>query len=119
MASLGRVLLISDDLLFRSQLEVAIRRGGGTLLAGSDAQAEADTVFIDLNSDSGHRLGAIALLREERSRVRIIAFCHHAEKQLREAAMRAGADSCVTNGALQTAALRLAGLRVPSAEPAE
>jgi len=109
-----RVALLSDDLMFQSQLATAVAGWGGTLLgARVDEVPEADAVFVDLNRDPGFRLGAIARLREERPTTQIVAFCHHGEKELREQAMRCGASSCITNGALQAAALRLAGVAVP------
>ena len=105
-----RVALVSDDLMFRSQLEAAVRRTGGALLAARvEDVPEADALFVDLNRDSPHRLGLIARVRESQPEATIVAFCHHEASDVREAAMRAGASSCITNGALQSAALRLAG----------
>lgn len=112
------VALLSDDLMFRSQLGAAVQGFGGELLAVrvGDAVPDADAVFVDLNQDTPHRLGFIATLHEQRPEVTIVAFCHHGEKELREMAMRVGASSCVTNGALQAVALRLAGVPAPSGE---
>ena len=109
---LRRVVLVSDDLMFRSQLGAAVRRTGGELLtARTEDIPEADALFIDLNQDSPHRLGMIARVREAHPEATIVAFCHHEAKDVREAAMRVGASTCITNGALQSAALRLAGKR--------
>jgi len=115
MAELRRVALVSDDLMFRSQLEAAVRGGGGELVLAQVGTPvpQAQAVFVDLNADSGHRLGLIAQLREERPGLTIVAFCHHGEKELREGAMHAGASQCVTNGALQSVALRLPGMPSP------
>lgn len=107
-----RVALVSDDLMFRSQLGAALRATGAELVAvgGHELPEPAvDTAFVDLNADTPHRLGLIARLREERPDVEIVAFCHHGEKELRVQAMELGASSCVTNGALQAVALRLGG----------
>jgi len=115
-----QVVLVSDDLMFRSQLEAAVRGTGGKVLGaavGAPVPA-ADAVFVDLNAQPGHRLGLIATLRQDRPETPIVAFCHHGEKELREAAMRVGATSCITNGALQAVALRLAGAGAPSGDPA-
>ena len=114
------VALLCDDLMFRSQLGAAVRGVGGELLEVrvGDTVPASDAVFVDLNQDSPHRLGFIATLREQRPEVNIVAFCHHGEKELREMAMRVGASSCVTNGALQAVALRLAGVAAPSGERA-
>jgi DNA-binding NarL/FixJ family response regulator len=105
-----RVALVSDDLMFRSQLDAAVRRTGGQLvMARIEEIPEADALFVDLNRDSPHRLGLIARVREAHPEATIVAFCHHEAKDVREAAMRVGASSCITNGALQSATLRLAG----------
>jgi DNA-binding NarL/FixJ family response regulator len=115
-----RVALVSDDLMFRSQLDAAVRRTGGELvMARIDELPEADALFVDLNTDSPHRLGLIARVREAQPEATIVAFCHHEAKDVREAAMRVGASSCITNGALQSATLRLAGRRRGAAEPVE
>ena len=109
-----RVALVSDDLMFRSQLEAAVRRTGGELVSvGAQDVPEADALFVDLNRDSPHRLGMIARVRESQPEATIVAFCHHEAKDVREAAMRVGASTCITNGSLQAAALRLAGARAP------
>lgn len=117
MALLKRIALLSDDLLFRSQLEAALRRSGGAVLVmgAEDPVPEVEALFVDLNSDATRRLQAIAAARRELPGLRIVAFCHHAEDALRLAAMRAGATRCITNGGLQAAALRLAGID-PTAE---
>jgi DNA-binding NarL/FixJ family response regulator len=105
-----RVALVSDDLMFRSQLEAAVRRTGGELVSvGAQDVPEADALFVDLNRDSPHRLGMIARVREAQPEATIVAFCHHESRDVREAAMRVGASTCITNGSLQSAALRLAG----------
>lgn len=114
MPAPSRVALVSDDLMFQSQLGAAVRSWGGTLVTARAADVpEADAVFIDLNREPEPRLGAITRLREARPHTPIVAFCHHGEKRLREQAMGCGASSCVTNGAIQAAALRLAGLPAP------
>ena len=116
MSTVRRVALLSDDLIFRSQLDAAVRRTGGELFTvRADEIPEADALFVDLNRDSPHRLGMIARVREAHPDATIVAFCHHESKDVREAAMHVGANSCVTNGALQSAALRLAGARATAA----
>ena len=114
------VALLSDDLMFQSQLGAAVRGVGGELLSArvGEPAPVVDAVFVDLNQDTPHRLGFIAALREQRPGQMIVAFCHHGEKELREMAMHVGANSCVTNGALQAVALRLAGVAAPSGERA-
>ena len=109
-----RVALVSGDLMFRSQLAAALTRTGADLEAfsGHDVpDREFDTIFVDLNADTPHRLGLIARLREASPGVEIVCFCHHAEDELRIQAMQLSASSCITNGALRSVALRLAGKR--------
>jgi DNA-binding NarL/FixJ family response regulator len=116
MAVPRRVALLSDDLMFQSQLAAAVRSWGGILdRARSGDLPRADAVFVDLNREPEDRLGAIARMRAALPGTPIVAFCHHGEKRLRERAMSCGASSCVTNGAVQAAALRLAGEPVPRA----
>jgi DNA-binding NarL/FixJ family response regulator len=111
-----RVALVSADLMFESQLGAALRKTGAELVAVRGRalpDGEFDTAFVDLNAETPHRLGLIATLHEQHPGMAIVAFCHHGEKELRTQAMQLGASSCVTNGALQAVALRLAGLRPP------
>jgi DNA-binding NarL/FixJ family response regulator len=119
MSQPRRVALVSDDLIFRSQLDAAVSRTGGELVvARTEDIPEADAIFVDLNRDSPHRLGLIARVREAHPDATIVAFCHHESKDVREAAMHVGATTCITNGALQSAALRLAKHRgvVPASD---
>lgn len=111
MAGMGlSAALVSDDLMFASQLQAAMRRAGGSLaLVVGDKVPAADTVFVDLNRDTERRIELIAGLRQERPAIGIVGFCHHAERRLRRRALAAGATRIVNNGALQVVALRLAG----------
>lgn len=116
MATMGRsATLVSDDLMFASQLQAAVRRAGGSLslVRGSEVPA-VDTVFVDLNTDAERRLQQITELRRERPSLEIVGFCHHGERGLRRRALAAGATRIVNNGALQLVALRLAGVDVAS-----
>jgi DNA-binding NarL/FixJ family response regulator len=116
-----RVALVSGDLMFQSQLDAALRRSGSELVPTTregvaEVAAAVNAVFVDLNGDQPHRLGLIASLRSAHPGLQIVAFCHHEAHETRRMAMRVGASSCITNGALQTVALRLAGHAVPSGE---
>jgi DNA-binding NarL/FixJ family response regulator len=107
--------LVSDDLMFASQLQAAMRRAEGSLaLVVGDAVPEVGTVFVDLNTDRERRISLIEALRGERPAVEIVGFCHHGERELRRRALDAGATRIVNNGALQVVALRLAGINVAS-----
>lgn len=116
MASMAvSAALVSDDLMFASQLQAAMKRARGNLaLVVGTAVPKADTVFVDLNTQTESRLELIAEIRRERPGIEIVGFCHHAERQLRRRALAAGATRIVNNGALQVVALRLAGVNVRS-----
>ena len=107
------VALVSDDLMFASQLQAAIRRAGGEFaLVVGEAVPLASTLFVDLNRDVEQRLELISSLHDEQPDLEIVGFCHHAERGIRRQALAAGARRVVNNGALQAVALRLAGLDV-------
>ena len=99
--------------MFASQLQAAMARARGSCaLVVGDRVPAADCVFVDLNRDQERRLELIAALRHERPRQEIVGFCHHGDRALRRRALQAGATRVVNNGALQTVALRLAGIAV-------
>lgn len=107
------VALVSDDLMFASQLQSAMQRAGGSCaLVVGDRVPQVDAVFVDLNTRVPERIDLIARLRGERPTLSIAGFCHHAERGLRRRALAAGATRVINNGALQAVALRLSG-RIP------
>jgi DNA-binding NarL/FixJ family response regulator len=113
MASPLSLALVSDDLMFASQLQAAMKSiGGSCALVVGAAVPVADAVFVDLNRDSEQRLAVIATLRAAHERLQIVGFCHHGERELRRRALASGANRVINNGALQAVALRLAGLDV-------
>jgi len=67
-------------------------------------QAGADLIFVDLNSGAD----AIAQVKAAAtSGAEVVGFCGHEAKDVRQAAMEAGATLCVTNGTLTQTARRL------------
>ncbi|MBV8193903.1 MAG: hypothetical protein JOY80_00090 [Candidatus Dormibacteraeota bacterium] len=107
------VALVSDDLMFASQLQAAMRRARGSFaLVVGDAVPQVTTLFVDLNTDPARRLELVATLRTQRPFLEIIGFCHHADRELRRRALALGATRVVNNGALQRVALRLAGVQI-------
>jgi ActR/RegA family two-component response regulator len=113
MASPLSLVLVSDDLMFASQLNAAMTRvGGSCALVVSERIPPADAVFVDLNRDAENRLALIAELRGGQPGLTIVGFCHHGERVLRRRALDFGATRVINNGALQAAALRLAGINV-------
>jgi DNA-binding NarL/FixJ family response regulator len=113
MGQTRSVALVSDDLMFASQLQTAMQRAGGRCaLVVGDAAPVDSAVFVDLNTRTDERLELIARLREAHPGLEIVGFCHHAERELRRRALDRGATRIVNNGALQAVALRLAGVNV-------
>ena len=111
MPSGRSVAMVSDDLMFASQLQAAMRRAGGSFaLVVGDRVPAADAVFVDLNTDTERRVDVIAALRADRPDQEIVGFCHHEARVLRRRALAAGATRVVNNGAFQLVALRLAGV---------
>ena len=105
--------LVSDDLMFASQLNTAMARSGGSCaLVVGDAVPEAGALFVDLNRDVEARLELIAAQRAARPALEIVGFCHHEARALRRRALATGATRVINNGALQAVALRLAGVSV-------
>ena len=111
MGSPGAIALVSDDLMFASQLTTTMRRAGGTAaVVAGDAVPAVDTVFVDLNAAIEARLALITRLRRERPQLDIVGFCGHEERDVRRRALASGATRVINNGTLQVVALRLAGL---------
>lgn len=113
MTAARSIALVSDDIMFASQLQAAMRRvGGHCALVVGDGVPDEPTVFVDLNTRADERVDLIADLRRQRPELEIVGFCHHADRELRRRALASGATRIVNNGALQTVALRLAGINV-------
>ena len=117
MTATRSIALVSDDIMFASQLQAAMRRvDGHCALVVGDRVPNEPTVFVDLNTRADERLHLIADLRAARPMADIVGFCHHADRALRRRALAQGATRVVNNGALQTVALRLAGVNASDAE---
>lgn len=110
MGSPGTVALVSDDLMFASQLSTTMRRAGGSAVqVAGDAVPEVDLVFVDLNTAVEPRLALIQRLHAERPALEIVGFSHHGDLELRRRARASGATRVVNNGSIQAVALRRAG----------
>lgn len=104
------VALVSDDLMFASQLSTTMRRAGGSAVqVAGDAVPDVDLVFVDLNTAVEPRLALIQRLRAERPALEIVGFSHHGDLGLRRRARAAGATRVVNNGSIQAVALRRSG----------
>jgi DNA-binding NarL/FixJ family response regulator len=107
MGSPGTIALVSDDLMFASQLSTTMKRAGGSaVLVAGDAVPDVDLVFVDLNTAVEPRLALIGRLRSERPGLEIIGFSHHGDLAMRRRARAAGANRVVNNGSIQVVALR-------------
>ncbi len=111
MGSPGAVALVSDDLMFASQLSTTMRRAGGSaiVVAGDAAVPDVDLVFVDLNTAIELRLALIQRLRAERPALEIVGFSYHGDLDLRRRARASGANRVVNNGSIQAVALRRSG----------
>jgi DNA-binding NarL/FixJ family response regulator len=111
MGSPGTVALVSDDLMFASQLSTAMRVAGGTaVLVSGDSVPDVALVFVDLNSAIDRRLALISRVRGEHPDLEIVGFSHHGDLDLRRRARAAGATRVVNNGSIRTVALRRSGV---------
>jgi DNA-binding NarL/FixJ family response regulator len=111
MGSPGTVALVSDDLMFASQLSTTMRRAGGSavLVAGDATVPDVDLVFVDLNTAIEPRLVLIQRLRAERPGLEIVGFSYHGDLDLRRRARASGANRVVNNGSIRAVALRRSG----------
>jgi len=116
MGSPGAVGLVSDDLMFASQLSASMKQAGGSsVLVRGDTIPDVTMVFVDLNTALEARLDWISRVRADRPDLEIVGFCHHGERAQRRRALASGATRVINNGALQVVALRLSGVTVREA----
>jgi hypothetical protein len=96
------VAFLGQDLIMFSKVAAVARDLGCELVRGR--RDGADLVFVDLN------LGADSVAEVESAAAggaQVVGFCGHEAKDVRQAAMAAGATICVTNGMLVETARRL------------
>jgi hypothetical protein len=97
-----RIAFLGQDLLMFSKVSAVARDLGCELVRGRIDGSEL--VFVDLNPGSGSVAQVEAAAA---SGAAVVGFCGHEEKDIRQAAMAAGASICVTNGAVVQTAQRL------------
>ncbi|WP_375230654.1 response regulator transcription factor [Roseobacter sp. S98] len=93
------ILILDDDLAFRERLDKAmVRRGFGTLCAGSVAEAReiiaqgrVDYAVIDLRLEDGNGLEIVALLRQRWPSARAVVLTGYGNTPTVVAAIKAGA----------------------------
>ncbi len=97
----GGVLLAVRDLFFRVKLEAGLRRlGVGFRVAGPEALATAAPALVILDLADAE-LDPLGMLRAMRARpaladVPVIGYVSHGDRELREAARRAGCTVVVS-----------------------
>ena len=112
MPGMGRsrqVGLITDDLIFQSQIEGPVTRHGAMLAVSSSdfLPPESELIFVDLNREADARLEYIRNLRRENAEAVIVGFCEHENRATRIRGMENGASQVVTNRWVATVADRL------------
>jgi DNA-binding NarL/FixJ family response regulator len=116
MASPGAVGLVSDDLMFASQLSTSMKQAGGSaVLVRGETIPDVAMVFVDLNTAVDARLDWISRIRAQHPDLEIVGFCHHGERAQRRRALASGATRVINNGTLREVALRLSGVSVEEA----
>lgn len=112
MPAMREIALVSDDLIFASRLSQALGSCGGRVSGAASGVGPdgVEAVFVDLNQRTEERIAQIVALRAGSPGGTSVGFCHHAENEVRRAAMAASADQVLTNGGLRAGALRVTGL---------
>lgn len=103
-----RVLLITNDLMARSQIEGAVRRADGELIVASSAAnlpaeetlAAIDYVVIDLSTLDGAVTEVVKRIRSASS-AKIAAFAPHVHEARLASASEAGCDEVVSRGQIE------------------
>ena len=106
------ILAVVDDLLFRSKIratakavgvDVAFVPSAGDILEQARAH-QPSLVIIDLNSDKGDPIGAVAALKKDEAlaSTRTLGFVSHVHTGLIHAARAAGADDVLARSAFAT-----------------
>jgi DNA-binding NarL/FixJ family response regulator len=100
-----RVLVIEDNDVFRSALEVLLTLGGEIEIAGAEPagdhvvercrELEPDVVLVDYRLPGIDGVQVTRLVREHCPEVAVVALTAVAEPREREALLEAGAQRCV------------------------
>lgn len=99
------IVLLSNDLMFTTKIEGAVRSQGGSLYTTSDSQAAADfassenaaLLMIDLTLP---RVDLVELFESLPEKVRTLAYGPHVHEAKLAAASNAGCDLVVSRGEL-------------------
>ena len=99
------ILVIVDDLLFRSKLETMAAQIGTPLTVTTDISpasrpgSEPDRVLIDLNLSRGDALAMVRDLRAAHPGVPVIGYCSHVQQDLQQQALAAGCTQVLPRSA--------------------
>jgi len=85
----GRVHILSDDLLFGSRLQAELAAAGHVVTLGTQPDESVDALVLDLTVDARARLGA------RTPGTPTVAFYAHVETDVRERALAAGIELVV------------------------
>lgn len=107
----SNIAVSSADLLMQSKVFAAAGHLGVPIVPLDQASAET-VVAVDLNGSVGafgleRQIALISQLHADHPQALLLGFCSHEARSVRVAAMAAGADQVVTNGALTDAIMRL------------
>jgi DNA-binding response OmpR family regulator len=93
-----RILLLTDNLMTRVQLESRWRKAGADVRDHEDEKADYDLLVIDLVGPDA--AGRVKRLKARHPGSRLIAFGPHVDGAAFKAAKAAGADECVARGSV-------------------
>lgn len=93
-----RILLLTDNLMTRVQLESRWRKAGADVRDHEEEAADYDLLVIDLVGPDAS--GRVEKLKTRHPAARLIAFGPHVDGEAFKAAKAAGADECVARGSV-------------------
>ena len=98
-----KILLYTDNLMTRAQLEGTWRNAGATVF--TSAETEPDLIVVDLTANAV--LAQIQMFRSDYPDTEILAFGPHVEGEAFKQARLAGTSSQVTRGKVVERVLKL------------
>jgi len=102
----GSVLAVTDDLMFRSRIDLALRNAGiavrfvpANRLFESVRESPPGLILIDYSDCGEHGIGALSSLKQDPATraIPILAYGPHRDLSGRDRARNAGADAVLTN----------------------
>ena len=96
------ILVLLDDLLFRSKLDAAAASTGAAIRVMSRVPQPADDwplVLVDLNASTFDPIAAVAEIRAATPHAAIIGFCSHVQTDLMASARQAGCTEVLPRSA--------------------